>query len=174
MPLVMVIIPELLLTVPAKVSPWSFRVNVTFGVVPSPLTGAIHFQLPVGLTAGSPAMMFKPVTARNSNAAVIQMLCLIFIGVYLVNVELTTSLLTIVQSNRHAQCRLTTRITDPAPMASAIEQRRHRGVRCIRFVRHCHFKYLQPRNAIATNAAPPVITRVAMRMGDGKSRADRA
>jgi hypothetical protein len=76
----MVVVLVLLLTVPVKVSPWSFRVNVIAGVRPSGLVGAIHFQVPVGLTAGSSALRVGPVTARVSNAVVKQMLGFSFIG----------------------------------------------------------------------------------------------
>jgi hypothetical protein len=42
-----------------------------------------------------------------------------------------------------------------------------------RLVRRAHLKNLQPANAIATNAAAPVTAKLAIRPGDGKSRAVR-
>jgi hypothetical protein len=37
----------------------------------------------------------------------------------------------------HGSCRLTSRISDPAPVTPGMHLRRYRGVRCIQFVGHC-------------------------------------
>ena len=44
----------------------------------------VNFHVPVGLMAGSPALVVKPVTARNNNAIVKKMRCCRFIGFYIV------------------------------------------------------------------------------------------
>src|SRR5262245_66442946 len=58
--------------------------------------------------------------------------------------------------NKHlsmARCRLTARITDPAPGVSDMQRRRYRRVRCIRFVRQCtHSWDLRP---LCPEAEPP-------------------
>src|SRR3989442_15147572 len=51
-----------------------------------------------------------------------------------------------------AQCRLTSRLTDPAPVRSSLQPRRNRGVRCSRFVRRQNHAGTESKRVL--NVAP--------------------